>query len=199
MRLLYANHDVASTIFAAALEALAGRHPDRFELRLHEDVDRGFVTPAAIEGILGDQREDDCYVCGPVGFMSTVEAALEALGVPEHRIRIERFTSQDIPADAINPAAPAAHDITLAIRSAGRAVTVAHRPGTTILQAARSAGLRAPSSCETGTCATCMARVIEGRVEMRNNEALTDDEVADGWVLTCQADPRSPHVSLVYE
>jgi ferredoxin len=85
------------------------------------------------------------------------------------------------------------------IRLDGRRVTVAHRPGTTILQAARSAGLRAPSSCEAGSCATCMARVTIGEVRMRNNEALTPEEVAEGWVLTCQAEPTTPTVDVVYE
>lgn len=85
------------------------------------------------------------------------------------------------------------------IRSHGRAVTVRHRPGTTLLQTARSAGVQAPSSCETGSCATCMARVTDGEARMRTNEALTPDEVADGWVLTCQAEPRGPAVTVVYE
>src|SRR5205814_7703547 len=60
-----------------------------------------------------------------------------------------------------------------------------------ILQSARWGGLPAPSSCEAGHCATCMARVVEGQVEMAKNDALTPEEVSDGWVLTCQAVPRS--------
>ena len=81
----------------------------------------------------------------------------------------------------------------------GRTETTTHHPGTTILQTARQAGLSPPSSCEAGNCATCMARLIEGTVVMDVNDALTDDEVDEGWILTCQAVPTSPTVSVIYE
>jgi ferredoxin-NADP reductase/ferredoxin len=80
----------------------------------------------------------------------------------------------------------------------GRTGSVAHRAGTTILQAARQLGLSPPSSCEAGNCATCMARVVEGSADMRVNNALTEEEVAAGWVLTCQAVPTAPSVRVVY-
>lgn len=68
-----------------------------------------------------------------------------------------------------------------------------------MLQTARMVGLRAPSSCEIGSCGTCMARLTQGSVRMINNDALDQDEVDDGWVLTCQALPTSPTVRVVYE
>ena len=80
-----------------------------------------------------------------------------------------------------------------------RITTATYRAGNTLLQTARLAGLQAPYSCETGSCATCMARVVEGSARMLNNDALEDDEVADGWVLTCQALPTSKTVRVVYE
>ena len=60
-------------------------------------------------------------------------------------------------------------------------------------------GLNAPSSCETGSCGTCMARLTDGSARMINNDALTDEEVAEGWVLTCQSLPTSDSVMVVYE
>jgi ferredoxin len=80
----------------------------------------------------------------------------------------------------------------------GRSVTTTHHPGATILQTARQAGLRPPSSCEAGNCATCMARLVEGAVEMKVNDALDDDEVAEGWILTCQSVPTSSVVHVAY-
>jgi ferredoxin len=80
-----------------------------------------------------------------------------------------------------------------------RTTTAIYRTGDTLLQTARSAGLQAPYSCETGSCGTCMARIVEGSARMVNNDALEDDEVAEGWVLTCQALPTSPAVRVVYE
>ena len=60
-------------------------------------------------------------------------------------------------------------------------------------------GMAPPFSCESGSCATCMARLVEGTVSMHVNNALTDDEVAEGWILTCQAVPTSPSVHAVYD
>lgn len=80
-----------------------------------------------------------------------------------------------------------------------RTTTVPYSAGDTLLQTARMAGLAAPSSCETGSCATCMARLTQGSARMLNNDALDDDEVDEGWVLTCQALPTSHTVHVVYE
>lgn len=74
-----------------------------------------------------------------------------------------------------------------------------YRAGDTLLQTARSAGLQAPYSCETGSCGTCMARITEGSARMVNNDALEDDEVDEGYVLTCQALPTSPTVHFTYD
>jgi ferredoxin len=80
-----------------------------------------------------------------------------------------------------------------------RTTTVTYSPGETLLQTARMAGLSPPSSCEVGSCGTCMARLTEGCARMLNNDALEADEVEEGWVLTCQALPTSRTVRVVYE
>jgi len=80
-----------------------------------------------------------------------------------------------------------------------RTTTVPYEAGDTLLQTARMAGLNPPSSCEIGSCGTCMARLTEGCARMLNNDALEDDEVDEGWVLTCQAVPTSRTVRVVYE
>jgi ferredoxin len=80
-----------------------------------------------------------------------------------------------------------------------RTTKVPYSPGDTLLQTARLAGLTAPSSCEVGNCGTCMARLTEGCARMINNDALEDDEVAEGWILTCQALPTTRTVRVVYE
>ncbi|WP_459994198.1 2Fe-2S iron-sulfur cluster-binding protein, partial [Mycobacterium avium] len=81
----------------------------------------------------------------------------------------------------------------------GATTTAPYQAGNTLLQTARMAGLRAPSSCEIGSCGTCMARLTQGSARMINNDALDPEEVDDGWVLTCQALPTSPTVRVVYE
>ena len=71
----------------------------------------------------------------------------------------------------------------------GKTVVVRYQPGDTLLETARRGGLRPPFSCEAGNCATCMAFLKEGSVRMRANNALTPEEVEEGWVLTCQSLP----------
>lgn len=100
----------------------------------------------------------------------------------------------------------AVHDPTAAmiteavtIRLDRRTSTVPYCAGDTVLQTARMAGLSPPSSCEIGSCGTCMARLTEGSARMLNNDALDDDEVDEGWILTCQALPTSRTVKVVYE
>ncbi|TFV56937.1 2Fe-2S iron-sulfur cluster binding domain-containing protein [Mycobacterium sp. PS03-16] len=78
-------------------------------------------------------------------------------------------------------------------------VSVARVAGETLLESARRAGISPPFSCEAGNCGTCMARLIEGTATMRVNDALDDDEVADGYVLTCQAIPDTDIVAVTYD
>lgn len=87
---------------------------------------------------------------------------------------------------------------TVTIELAGRVDSVKYQPGTTILQTARQMGMTPPSQCEAGNCATCMARLVEGTVHMRVNDALDDDDLADGWILTCQSVPTSPVIRVRY-
>ncbi len=71
--------------------------------------------------------------------------------------------------------------------------------GETLLESARRAGLSPPFSCEAGNCGTCMAKLTEGAATMRVNDVLDDDEVADGYVLTCQGVPDTASVSVTYD
>lgn len=198
VRLLYANRDRDSVIFAGALDDLAARHGERLRVAHRLDVDDGFVDHAAVRAFLGGPPPAGAgfYLCGPAPFMDVVERALVDAGAAPSRIHVERFGPAE-PAAAPEPIAEAP-PVQVTVDVDGRSGTVAHRPGTTILQTARELGLSPPYSCESGSCATCMAKVVEGSVRMHVNNALTDEEVADGWVLTCQSVPTSPAVHVVY-
>jgi ferredoxin len=126
--------------------------------------------------------------------MDLVEGALLEAGVAPDHIHLERFGS-NVPA----PTVTATDEITVTIELGGKTETTKWHPGTTILQTGRQLGLNPPSSCESGSCATCMAKCTEGTVSMYTNDALTDDEVEEGWILTCQSIPTSPTVHVVYE
>jgi 3-ketosteroid 9alpha-monooxygenase subunit B len=198
VRLLYANRERDAVIFDEGLDRLAAQHPGRLEVLHHLDVEKGFVDDEVVREFAGGAIESEHFVCGPEPFMVIVERALTAAGVGEDRIRIERFTPRE-PEEETSPSdsAPEAGRVTVELE--GRTDSVEHRPGTTILQTARQMGMAPPFSCEAGNCATCMARLVEGSVSMRANNALTDDEVAEGWVLTCQSVPTTSTVRVVYE
>jgi ferredoxin len=85
------------------------------------------------------------------------------------------------------------------IRLDRRKHTIRYEAGDTILGAARRAGLKPPFSCQSGNCATCIAFLEQGRATMRANNALDDDEVREGWVLTCQAMPASRKLVVDYD
>ncbi|MGV0744046.1 2Fe-2S iron-sulfur cluster-binding protein [Mycolicibacterium sp. XJ870] len=194
-RLFYANRSRDSIIFAETLGALEQRHTGRFHLRHHIDDEDGIVTTAQIEAFAGEVSDCDVYVCGPGPFMDTVEKAVLSSGFSTDRLHLERFTVDTAPAQ--DPGSTVTEEVTIELDR--RTLTVAYRPGNTLLQTARMGGLRAPSSCETGSCGTCIAQVTEGSARMLNNDALDEDEVADGWVVTCQAVPTSRTIKVVYE
>jgi ferredoxin len=85
------------------------------------------------------------------------------------------------------------------IRLGRQAHTLAYRAGDTVLETARRGGLNPPFQCESGNCATCMAHLDEGSVRMRANNALTPEEVEEGWILTCQSLPTSARVVVDYD
>lgn len=196
-RLFYANRDAASVIFNDALDELVDEYQGRFVLQHHLDEDAGIVSAAEIADFAGAADGDaEYYICGPGPFMDTAEAALRDAGVPADRVHLERFSVAPVP--AADPNEPVVtKEVTIELKQ--QTVTVPYRAGNTLLQTARLAGLKAPSSCETGSCGTCMAQVVEGSVRMLNNDALDEDEVAEGWVVTCQSLPTSPTIKVVYE
>jgi ferredoxin-NADP reductase len=199
VRMLCANRDAESVIFATALDDLLARHPGRLEVRHHLDVVSGLVSEAEVLGFTGPVVGDgaDFYLCGPEPFMDLVELVLLARGVDADQVLTERFNPAEEAADGDAVRADLAGTITITLN--GTTTATPHVPGITLLEHARRAGLAPPFSCEAGNCATCMGRLKAGQVAMRVNNALDDDEVADGYVLTCQGVPVSPDVAVVYE
>jgi 3-ketosteroid 9alpha-monooxygenase subunit B len=203
LRMLYANRDAQSVIFDASVRELAARHADRFELRQHLDSDGGYLSAADVAGFASPSLDADFYICGPGPFMDLVEGTLLDLGVGADHILIERFV---VPEDAAPAAAPAPDEAaepdateTVVLILNGKRSEVAYRAGDTVLETARRGGLQPPFSCQAGDCATCMALLREGSATMRANNALTPEEVDEGWILTCQSLPHGRRVTVEYE
>jgi len=198
LHLLYANRDADSIIFATELDALAARYPDRFEVthRL-DDVDGFLDVPAARKVVVADPGAD-FYICGPGAFMDVAEAALAEASVAEEQIFIERFDTPDLDAAAAAPATGQATDV-LRVYLDGEVHELSVQEDETILAACHRAGIDAPCACTEGYCGACMAKVKQGEVEMLLNDGgLDDDQVEEGWVLTCQTRVRSAGVQVDY-
>jgi 3-ketosteroid 9alpha-monooxygenase subunit B len=195
VRLLCADRDRDQVLFASALAELGRRHPGRLTVVRHLDERSGYLDPAAIGEFVGPDTGADAYVCGPEPFLELVESVLRGPG----RVFRERFGGT--PDLGETPDLDVSPDLegTITIRLGGKQVEVARRPDETLLRAARRGGLYPPFSCEAGACAACLGRLLSGTVKMRNNDILTDDEVAQGYVLTCQAVPESSSVTVRYQ
>jgi ring-1,2-phenylacetyl-CoA epoxidase subunit PaaE len=215
--LLYANRTLASTMFRDELLALKNRHLARFALHpvfSREAVDlplqAGRLDAARIVGLLplagGAGAVDAAFVCGPHAFNDEAEAALRVAGVDPGRIHVERFGIPPALGDAGSEAllhAPRAGDAAQArivfVRDGATRELAWSEGDESLLATGRRAGLELPFSCRSGVCATCRAKVIEGRVRMDRNFALEPAEVDAGWVLACQAHPLSARVVLSFD
>lgn len=208
IRLVYANRDVKSVIYHDELTRLQARFWERFEVIYHLDSERGFMTAEDVEGLAKDWTYADVYICGPAAWMDVVENRLNALNFPSNQVHIERFVSPMDPdrkrpevQEALDAAAEEAGGETTEaeIIAGGTTVTVTVEPGESVLAAALREGHDLEYQCEEGYCGCCMAKLREGEVTMPLHDALTESEVEDGWVLCCQALPKSKRVVVDYD
>jgi ferredoxin-NADP reductase len=196
IHLVYANRTPDSVIFGAELDRMAATHHERLSVHHHYDSECGLLEPAGCAALAARCRTADFYLCGPAPYMEVVQAGLAHHNVSPDQVFIERFVTPPVPsADT----APASLPEVLVIRLQRRNHTLTYHAGDTVLEAARRAGLRPPSSCESGNCASCMAHLDQGTVTMRTNNALSPDEVKNGWVLTCQSIPTSREAVVNYD
>jgi 3-ketosteroid 9alpha-monooxygenase subunit B len=198
IRLFYANRDAPSVIFAAELEALQRAHPGRLDVIHHLDAAQGLTTAAEITQALAGFENAEAYLCGPAPFMSLVEDTLLKSGMPRNRVLIERFEASgnaDVPVADDGDTVP---DV-ITIHFEGTAYKVPYRKGLSILNAAREAGLSPNSACEEGFCASCAAKRIKGRIVLANNDIYTEEDLANGWILTCQGHAFGDEVEITYD
>ena len=212
--LFYGNRDSNSIIFLEALAQLKNRFMDRLEVHhfLAEEAEEfalfnGMLDRAKCDEILDALIEPAdvtaWFICGPGPMMDAAEEALLARGIAKDLIHLERFTA-DRPSAALAAQMEAltreAAGLTMLVTLDGRKRRVSFDASAgNILDSARASGLPAPFACKAGVCATCRARVVSGEVEMAARYGLTDEEVASGYVLTCQSVPRGDGVELDYD
>jgi ring-1,2-phenylacetyl-CoA epoxidase subunit PaaE len=212
--LLYGNRDSQSVIFLEELARLKNRYMGRLQVHHFlaeeaEDIElfNGLLDRAKCDDILAslvDPTEVDAFfICGPGPMMDAAEGAIEAHGVAKERIHVERFTAGR-PSAAVAAQMQAlqsqAQGLSMLVTLDGRKRRVPFDAAAgNILDSARAAGLPAPYACKAGVCATCRARVVSGEVEMAARYGLSDQEIASGYVLTCQSVPKGEGVELDYD
>ena len=211
--LLYGNRDSSSVIFLEELANLKDRYLGRLSLHHFLAEEEGDIDlfngmldrercDEAIEHLIGNPADVDAwFICGPGPMMDAAEGVLLDRNVDKERIHIERFTA-DRPSAALaaemaqlqTKAAGTTMSVTLDGRTRRVAFTEAN-----ILDSTRASGLPAPFACKAGVCATCRAKVTSGKVEMAARYGLTDEEIAAGYVLTCQSVPVGDGVAVDYD
>src|SRR6478672_5868382 len=211
--LFYGNRDSSSVIFLEALAGLKDKYLGRLEIYHFLDAEEqdielfnGMLSrerlEEAIPALVPDAAEvEGWFICGPGPMMDAAEGVLLDRSIPKDRIHVERFTA-DRPPEAVSremaQLQTQAEGVTVAVTLDGRTRRVPFTAGN-ILDSARASGLPAPFACKAGVCATCRAKVTKGKVEMAVHYGLTDEEVADGYVLTCQSVPLGGGVAVDYD
>jgi len=212
--LIYANKSKDDVIFNKTIDQMAKEYESRLKVLYSYDNAplmwfglKGMLSVEKIGQILNSKLGGggylDCkfYICGPTGMMDVVKLGLKTNGVPTEHIFTEYFTAPSTgnPETVVENEESFKGYGNVTVHLYGKTHTLEIDDKTTILQAANQEGLQPPYSCTIGVCTTCRAKVIKGTVHMLEREGLSDAEVEEGYVLTCQSQIRSNEVELKYE
>jgi len=192
--LVYANRDERSVIFGPALRALAASAAGRLVVVHWLDSLHGVPTAAAIAALARPYASYDAFSCGPDPYLAVVR---EALG-PDRRVHVERFVSLAENPFEETPVAGGGLAATLSVTLDDATTLLPWPAGTRMLDVLIDAGLDAPYSCRQGICGACACLLTGGEVKMAHNEVLEAADIADGYILACQAVPLTPEVSITY-
>ncbi|HEX8345945.1 MAG TPA: 1,2-phenylacetyl-CoA epoxidase subunit PaaE [Actinoplanes sp.] len=205
--LVYGNRDARSVMFAEEVADLKDRHPTRLHV-VHVLSREPGEAPLLSGRIDADRMRrlldaliepdvDEWFLCGPYGMVTDVRRVLEERGAPA--VHQELFFADDAP-PPVSPG-PTTADVgaQATVVLDGRSSTVTIAPGERVLDAALRVRPELPFACKGGVCSTCRARVLDGAVTMARNFGLEPDEVAAGYVLTCQSTPVTDHLVVDYD
>jgi 3-ketosteroid 9alpha-monooxygenase subunit B len=195
--LVYSNRDERSVIFGHQLRLLSARAGDRLLVLHWLDSLQGPPAAAAMAALARPYASREAFLCGPDPYLAIVRQALSRAGVPAQRIRTERFLSlAENPFEEAEPEDSMA--ATLEVTLDGETRVLPWPAGTRMLDVLIDEGLDAPFSCRQGICGACACQLTAGEVKMAHNEVLEEADLADGYVLACQAVPLTDTVSVTY-
>ncbi len=220
--LFYGNRDEDSIIFKTALDEIQRKYEGQIEIvytlsqpkRVKEKGLKGMFSKGSIqwsgsvgrldEGTLNRfldehsprHKSTEYFICGPGDMIKSAEAILQERGIAHKNIHAEYFSTSPDPNATVVKGKEGAHVIA---HLDGSVVEIAVPSGKNILSALIDNKYDPPYSCTSGACSTCMAKVLKGEVKMEVCYALDEDEVAEGYILSCQAHPVSDQVEITFE
>lgn len=214
--LFYGNSKSDHIIFKDELETLAGKYGDR--LRVHHILSRestsdplfgGRMSAEKCNDLMGHfsdtQMADHYFLCGPYDMIIAIKETLKNKGIAPEKVHFELFTNvppeeadDEAKDDSASDGKPVASSaVTVILDGEETLVTVTDKDN--VLDAVLDAGLDAPYACTGGSCCTCRAKLLKGKVIMDVNYALTEKEVEQGYILTCQSHPTTSELVVDYD
>ncbi|WP_067566887.1 ferredoxin--NADP reductase [Nocardia acidivorans] len=200
---VYANRDAESVIFAAELRELADKNPQRLTVIHWLEPLQGLPTADALATLTAPYAKYEAFMCGPKPFMDRVHDALAQNEVPRNRTHAEVFNS--LSGDPFADTAPAeisaeeaADAATVEVELDGETHELSWPRSQTLVDIMLSKGLDVPYSCLEGECGSCACTVVEGTVEMENAEILDPEDIANGYILGCQARPTADRLKIQF-
>lgn len=204
--LVYGNKNTEETIFGSELNELSKLYTDRFKLHYVLSRERKENTLAGridadkvnyiTKNIYKDVSFDNAFLCGPEEMILKATEALKNNGFSEDQISYELFTAS-IDEEAAAEVKDGETEITVLLDDEETTFTM--KQDDDILAASLRNKLDAPYSCQGGVCSSCLAKVTEGKAVMVKNQILTDEELEDGFILTCQAHPVTPKITIDFD
>lgn len=225
--LFYGNRDEESIIFKHQLDEMERKYQNQFivrhtlsrpkkektsglgglfkKARMSWEGEVGRVDELSVKKFLADNptrsKEAHYFICGPGGMIDEVENTLLGMGIDKKSIHSERFTSNDSDDEStthLGAAAPL-DGAKLKVHLDGETIETEVKKGKSILDTLLDLKYEPPYSCCSGSCSTCMAKIVKGKVEMEACYALDDDEIEEGFILTCQSHPTTAEVEITFD
>lgn len=205
--LVYGNKTTQDTMFLNELLELQHKYSERFSIQFvfsqadEDDAIFGRIEKSTVNYVMKNKHKnidvDAVYLCGPEAMIHTVKDVLTENGIAKDRILFELFKAAK-PTEVDNSSIGEGQTkITVIVDDEEATFEMSQKQS--ILEAALDEDLDAPYSCQGGICSSCLARIKEGEATMRQNNILTDNEVAEGLILTCQAHPTTPTIVVDYD
>lgn len=205
--LIYGNKTQADTIFKNEIDRLKAQYPNQFNVQyvlsreqkgdaLFGRIDTGNIN-FVIKNKFKNLSFNKAFLCGPEEMIQTAKEALVENGLDENAIHFELFYTAVSPKNETAQPFEGTSEITVLLDD--EETTFEMDSKTTVLTSALKEGLDPPYSCQGGICSSCLAKVTEGNAVMEKNTILSDAEVKEGFILTCQAHPTTQKITVDYD